>query len=219
MYPSWSDEGGVSWEELPTKFHVLPNHSRAGLKCVDKLSFSVILLVPIDLGSVAALVEINIRLEWTYLKKERKSHIFPHPWDKLNSENNHFTRLYELCSSRFAPMSFTSWRLPMSGTQLECKHSNCLLRAGWWPRHGVSLTKQAESKCTLPLADVGVDNWCRHIANTALLNWKENFSVLPAKGDLFKLNDQRRERWNNAAFFKCLFSLDRIYISICLAAA
>lgn len=96
--------------------------------------------------------------------------------------------------------AFTSWRLPMSDIQLECKQSNLLLRAGWWPRHGVSLTKKAESKCTLPLADVGVDNWCRHVANTALLNWKENFSVLPTKGDLFELNDQREERWDNAAF-------------------
>lgn len=40
-------------------------HSRAGLKSVWTKSFSVILLVPIELASVAALVEINIRLNLT----------------------------------------------------------------------------------------------------------------------------------------------------------
>lgn len=48
---------------------------------MDRLSLSVILLVPIDLASVAALVKINISLDWTYLKKERKPYTFPHPWD------------------------------------------------------------------------------------------------------------------------------------------
>lgn len=39
----------------------------------------MILLVSIDSGSVGALVEINIRLDWTNLKKERKAYSFPHP--------------------------------------------------------------------------------------------------------------------------------------------
>ena len=64
---------------------------------MDTLSFSVILLVSFDLGTVGALVGINIRLDWTNLKKEGKVYSFPYPWAKLNSEDTHFTHLYLLC--------------------------------------------------------------------------------------------------------------------------
>lgn len=67
----------------------------------------------------------------------------------------------------------------------------------------------------MSLAWRGVDNWCRHIANMALLNSKENGSVLPTQRNLPKLNDQRWERWDSL-IPKCLFSLNLISISICL---